>query len=158
MPGGGGDTLVPPVALIVDLVAAAVDAGVAAQTACRAVARALRDTAPGQPQRAAPAQAQAQSELADDLERIAAGLLPFSPALTDLHDVLARAAKTGVAAAALLRRLAEEERREAQAVTDEATSRLPVLLVLPAGLCLLPAALLLGVVPVVLDLLHSVLQ
>jgi tight adherence protein B len=36
-------------------------------------------------------------------------------------------------------------------------ARLPVLLVLPVGLCLLPAAILLGVVPVVLDLLGDVL-
>jgi hypothetical protein len=141
---------------VIDLIAAAIDAGTAPAAACKVVAEALRP--PWRPGTARePSAARSQAGLADDLERLAHGGAPTAHALLAVHDVLCRARHTGLAPAALLRRLAEDQRREQHASSNEATNRLPVLLVLPAGLCLLPAALLLGVAPVVLDLLSEIL-
>jgi len=150
-----------PDGLIVDLVAAAVDAGAAPPAACRAVAEALRltDAAPGRrPADGGPPPSGGEgASLAGDLDRMASGLPPQAVGLLPMYDVIVRAARTGIAPAVLLRALAEEQRRAAEAHCEAATNRLPVLLVLPAGLCLLPAALLLGVVPMILDLLRDVL-
>ena len=97
--------------------------------------------------------------------RTSAGGVGTSPAgAPDLlgHPGLARALRlserTGASAAVLLRRAADDARvarREAIAV---ATGRLGVRLVLPLGLTVLPAFVLLGVVPVVLGLAHGLLQ
>ena len=54
-----------------------------------------------------------------------------------------------------LRAAAEDQRRERASAQAVAVRRLAVLLVLPTGLCLLPAFLLLGVVPLVIDLLTT---
>jgi tight adherence protein B len=63
------------------------------------------------------------------------------------------AVSAGLPPAALVRRAAVEERRRAAAVRQRAVRRLEVLMVLPVGLCLLPAFVLLGIVPVIVDLL-----
>ena len=70
-----------------------------------------------------------------------------------LRDAVRLAASAGLPPAALVRRAAAEERRRAAAVRQRAIRRLEVLLVLPVGLCLLPAFVLLGIVPVIVDLL-----
>jgi tight adherence protein B len=70
-----------------------------------------------------------------------------------LEDAVRLAVTAGLPPAALVRRAAAEERRRAAAVRQRAIRRLEVLLVLPVGLCLLPAFVLLGIVPVVVDLL-----
>ena len=62
---------------------------------------------------------------------------------------------SGLPPAALLRARADDLRRERDAAHGRAVNRLGVLLVLPMGLCLLPAFVLLGVVPVVLDLFRG---
>lgn len=77
-----------------------------------------------------------------------------SPAWIERLDAaltLARDAGTG--AAPLLAAAAEDERRAAAAAARAAAARLGVRVVLPAGLCLLPAFVLLTVVPLVLGLL-----
>lgn len=63
------------------------------------------------------------------------------------------ATTTGVGPAALLRATAEEQRRRLHAARIRAAHRLGVLVLLPTGLCLLPAFVLLTVVPMILDLL-----
>jgi len=77
---------------------------------------------------------------------------PPDPALPVLREAVRMAALAGLPPAALVRRAATEERRRVGAVRRRAIRRLEVFLVLPVGLCLLPAFVLLGVVPVVIDL------
>ena len=66
---------------------------------------------------------------------------------------LTLAARSGLPPTALLRRVAEEERRRLASAQLKAIRRLEVLLVIPAGLCLLPAFVLLGIVPLVIRLI-----
>lgn len=70
---------------------------------------------------------------------------------------IALAGRTGLSPGELIRSCARDARRIEAERAARRLGRLPVLLVLPMGLCLLPAALLLGVVPVVLGLLAQVL-
>ncbi|MFN8075330.1 MAG: hypothetical protein U0Q15_07925 [Kineosporiaceae bacterium] len=75
----------------------------------------------------------------------------------DVGQALSLARHCGVPPAHLVRQAGARARGRARAQRQARLSRLPVLLVLPSGLLLLPAALLLGVVPVVVDLLGRVL-
>jgi hypothetical protein len=75
--------------------------------------------------------------------------------LAVLGEVVRMAAVAGLPPAALVRRAAVEERRRMASTRQRATRRLEVLLTLPIGLCLLPAFVLLGIVPVVVDLLSG---
>jgi hypothetical protein len=75
--------------------------------------------------------------------------------LVALADIVRLSAVAGLPPAALVRRGAVEERRRSSAVRRRAIRRLEVLLVLPVGLCLLPAFVFLGIVPVVVDLFGS---
>jgi pilus assembly protein TadC len=68
-----------------------------------------------------------------------------------------RSADSGAALATALTRLADEMRSTRAAAADAAARRAGVLVVLPLGLCFLPAFLLAGVVPVVIAVLDGVL-
>ena len=68
-----------------------------------------------------------------------------------------RSADSGAALAAALTRLADETRAGRTAAAEAAARRAGVLVVLPLGLCFLPAFLLAGVVPVVIAVLDGVL-
>jgi pilus assembly protein TadC len=68
-----------------------------------------------------------------------------------------RSADSGAALATALVRLADEMRAARAAGADAAARRAGVLVVLPLGLCFLPAFLLAGVVPVVIAVLDGVL-
>jgi pilus assembly protein TadC len=68
-----------------------------------------------------------------------------------------RSADSGAALAAALTRLADETRVARAAAAEAAARRAGVLVVLPLGLCFLPAFLLAGVVPVVVAVLDGVL-
>lgn len=72
-----------------------------------------------------------------------------------LWEVLALSRRAGVPAAALLRAAAEDVRDDAAAAGLAAAERLAVRLVLPLGVCILPAFVLVGVVPVVVGVLSS---
>lgn len=72
-----------------------------------------------------------------------------------LREVLGLAQRAGVPAAALLRAAAEDVRDDAAAAGLAAAERLAVRLVLPLGVCVLPAFVLVGVVPVVVGVLSS---
>jgi tight adherence protein B len=69
--------------------------------------------------------------------------------------VLELAERAGAPAADLLRSTARRERRRARARARADAARLGVRLMLPLAVCVLPAFLLLGVMPVVLGLLFS---
>ncbi|UIJ35098.1 type II secretion system F family protein [Allobranchiibius sp. GilTou73] len=70
---------------------------------------------------------------------------------------LALAVTAGVPPGALLRRAADDIRRGERQRLDEAIGRVSVLIVVPLGLCFLPAFALLTVVPVVMTIARSVL-
>jgi Flp pilus assembly protein TadB len=73
---------------------------------------------------------------------------PLAPAAR----ALARAADGGAPVAAAVARMATEARADARSVAEQAARRVGVLVVMPLGLCFLPAFVLLGVVPVVAGL------
>jgi pilus assembly protein TadC len=83
--------------------------------------------------------------------------LTGSAQLERMADVLARASATGTAPADQLTALAEDARRAGQDSARTAARRAGVLVVLPLGLCFLPAFVLLGVVPVVAGVVDQVL-
>ena len=72
-----------------------------------------------------------------------------------LRDTLAFAALTGAPSAALLYAQAARLRRERNRAAEQRAAALGVKLVVPLGLCSLPAFVCLGVVPVLLGLLPS---
>lgn len=71
---------------------------------------------------------------------------------------LALAAASGAPAGELLRADAEERRREALADAKERAERLSVTLMLPLGVCVLPAFVAVGVVPLMVAVVGSTLQ
>lgn len=72
-----------------------------------------------------------------------------------VEEVLELSRRAGVPAADLLRSEAEEVRREAHAAAQERAAALGVRLMLPLGLCILPAFILLGVLPLLIAVLSS---
>ena len=74
-----------------------------------------------------------------------------------LVRAVVRSADSGAAVARALTRLADELREAAVADAEASARRAGVLIVLPLGLCFLPAFLLAGVVPVVIAILGDVL-
>ena len=72
-----------------------------------------------------------------------------------LREALDLSRRAGVPAAALLRAAAEDVRDDAAAAGLAEAERLAVRLVLPLGVCVLPAFVLVGVVPVVVGVLSS---
>jgi Flp pilus assembly protein TadB len=137
--------------LCADLLAAALRAGAPVDLAAAAVAAAL-----GGP-------------LGERLERTARSLrLGAAPteAWAHLSDVrgsdrlaaaVTRTSMTGGALAGALARLADDLRSDRSVATEAAARRAGVLIVLPLGLCFLPAFLLAGLVPVVVAVLGDVL-
>jgi pilus assembly protein TadC len=85
-------------------------------------------------------------------------------ALADLpggHRLIAavtRSADSGAALSATFVRLADDQRAQRVAAVDAAARRAGVLVVLPLGLCFLPAFVFAGVVPVIVAVLGDVLR
>lgn len=73
-------------------------------------------------------------------------------AVRGLESALRLAGAAGVPPAGLVRAAAADLRRRRRAAQSRSAARLGVLLVLPGGLCLLPAFMALGVAPLVIDL------
>ncbi len=113
-----------PAAVLADLVAALLAAGHPADLALATVRRHLAATGAAEP----------------------AGLAPVAEALQ-------LAVRTGLAPGSLVRAEAAEQRRRETALRIQAARRLGVLVVLPVGLCLLPAFVAVTVLPLVLGLL-----
>jgi pilus assembly protein TadC len=138
-----------PGPLVLDLVAAVLAAGAPVTTTLDLVADALREYSPGQAE-----------HLADLASRQA--LAPTDPShpgpawLQVLDRTLMLAGDAGVPPAAVLVSAAAAERRRRADRQRLAAARLGVQVVLPTGLCLLPAFVLLTVVPMVLALLGGV--
>jgi tight adherence protein B len=75
--------------------------------------------------------------------------------LTGVDAVLDLSRRAGVPAAELLRSEAEEARRSARAEVQERASTLAIKLMLPLGLCVLPAFMVLGVFPLLVSVITS---
>jgi hypothetical protein len=152
-----------PAPLLLDLLAALLDSGAAPTAALRMTGGVL--SAHGDPRAAQLLElavrleqgilhAEVHAPPAAGADRAGAGA-PIDAALAALADALRMAVAAGLPPAALVRRAATQERRRLDAAGRRAVRRLEVLLVLPMGLCLLPAFVLLGIAPVVIDLLTS---
>jgi tight adherence protein B len=72
-----------------------------------------------------------------------------------IAEVLALSRRAGIPAAALLRSEAKEIRRVARSAGERMAARLAVTLMLPLGLCILPAFMLLGVAPLLIAVISS---
>ena len=72
-----------------------------------------------------------------------------------LVEVLQLSRRAGVPASALLRSEAEEARRKAKSEGDRRAATLSITLMLPLGICILPAFMLLGVAPLVISVITS---
>jgi Flp pilus assembly protein TadB len=83
------------------------------------------------------------------------GSLASVPALAPLGRTLARSARTGEPVAEALERLGRELAARSRADVEDAARRVGVRAAIPLGLCLLPAFLLVGVVPVVAGLVGA---
>lgn len=77
------------------------------------------------------------------------------PEVARLRDALAFAALTGAPSASILYAQAARERREQFRAAEKRAAALGVKLVVPLGLCSLPAFICLGVVPVLIAMLPS---
>lgn len=75
--------------------------------------------------------------------------------LRQCDDYVGLARTTGVSLYSLLRSVAQHERSAAQEQAHERTEKLAVSLMLPLGLCILPAFIAVGVVPIVVSIISS---
>jgi pilus assembly protein TadC len=143
-----GRTAVPAddLGLAIDVLAACLEAGTGAPAALEAAALA-----------AAPARAAALRSAAAALGR-GGGRDAWKSCLADpdlapAARICARSERTGAAAAADLRQLAATHRSAVRAARRRAGERASVWVVLPLGLCFLPAFVLVALVPLVATLL-----
>ncbi len=105
----------------------------------------------------------ASDSLASLPARIALGVPPAEvwgsivaePALAPLGRTLARSARTGEPVADALDRLGRELAARSRSEVEDAARRVGVRAAVPLGLCLLPAFLLVGIVPVVAGLVGA---
>jgi tight adherence protein B len=96
----------------------------------------------------------ARRRVDDALAEFCDGFHDASPA-DEIETLVDLSEGAGVPAAALLRAAADERRRDARARSAVAAERLGIALMLPLGVCILPAFLLVGVVPLFVALLSS---
>jgi tight adherence protein B len=74
-----------------------------------------------------------------------------------IDGVIALSRKAGVPAVELLRSEAQQARLRARSAGEERAARLAVTLMIPLGLCVLPAFMLVGVLPLLISVLSSTL-
>lgn len=94
-----------------------------------------------------------RASVAVEEARAVCGLDPDGAA--GIESVLSLSRRAGVPAAELLRSEAEEVRRRARSDGQRAAATLAVTLMLPLGLCILPAFMLLGVAPLIISIVSS---
>ena len=83
--------------------------------------------------------------------------IPVRGELTAVASVVEVATRTGAPVVDLLRGEAERARRDARTGAERAAARLAARLMLPLGVCVLPAFLVVGVVPMLLAVVSSTL-
>jgi tight adherence protein B len=94
-----------------------------------------------------------RASVAVEEARAVCGLAPDGAA--GIESVLSLSRRAGVPAAELLRSEAEEMRRKARSEGQRTAATLAVTLMLPLGLCILPAFMLLGVAPLIISIVSS---
>ncbi|MGA8995500.1 MAG: type II secretion system F family protein, partial [Nocardioidaceae bacterium] len=127
----------------VDLMAACLSAGLAPTTALTEVAAAVEGPL--------------REELVAFDARLRLGADPVTvwrdssrhPELGGLGRAIARAVETGSSVAEAMQRLADDLRREERSLAEDRARAVGVKAAVPLGLCLLPAFVLVGVVPLV---------
>lgn len=72
-----------------------------------------------------------------------------------IDEILSLSARAGVPAATLLQSAADETRRDARSEGERKSETLAVTMMLPLGLCILPAFMLLGVAPLLISVVSS---
>jgi Flp pilus assembly protein TadB len=135
---------------VVHLLGVVLGSGVSVQEALIDVSRALPGPAGDHLRRAA--------------SRISLGVAPESvwaevsavPGLAPLGRALERAATSGSGVADVVQRLGDDLARDARHGVEDRARRVGVRAALPLGLCLLPAFLLVGIVPVVASALAAI--
>lgn len=95
----------------------------------------------------------AKSTVATAFER--SGCAVDSDGVVEVDGVFDLSQRAGVPAATMLRSEADRIRREASSAAERKAATLAVALMLPLGLCVLPAFMLLGVAPLMLSVLSS---
>ncbi|GGJ95733.1 hypothetical protein GCM10010123_27040 [Pilimelia anulata] len=83
------------------------------------------------------------------------GHLAEAPGAYRLADAAVRASANGLALAGALGRVADDLRADRRVAAEAAGQRAGVLIVLPLGLCFLPAFILAGLVPVIVAVLST---
>ena len=147
--GSGGDQTsnVPPVdtALVLELLAAQLRAGLAPLAALGTLSEALNS----RPLHTVCQRLQMGSGWGSAWSGSAAG------AFGELRDALAPAYTGGAPSTALLLSLADAHRLSERRAAERAAGKLSVALVVPLGLCSLPAFICLGIVPILISLLPT---
>ena len=147
--GSGGDQTsnVPPVdtALVLELLAAQLRAGLAPLAALGTLAEALNS----RPLYTVCQRLQMGSSWGSAWSGSAAGTFG------ELRDALAPAYTGGAPSTALLLSLADAHRLSERRAAERAAGKLSVALVVPLGLCSLPAFICLGIVPILISLLPT---
>lgn len=83
------------------------------------------------------------------------GCVPAHPDAHGADSVFELSRRAGIPAGALLRSEADRVRREASSAAERKAAHLAVTLMLPLGVCVLPAFMLLGVAPLMITVLSS---
>lgn len=128
-------------ALVLDLVAVALRGGLDSRSSIAAVGRSLGC--------ATETDADIDTQLAGIAERLGGDA---REAVGEVRTAMTFADTTGAPAANLLLSRADDLRRRSARRAEEAAGRLAVKVVVPLGVCILPAFIALGVMPVVLSL------
>lgn len=134
---------------VVTLFAAALRAGAAPAEAARLVCRALPGPATRRLERTV-----AHLELGADPRQVWERLAR-EPGLAPLGRALARSQATGASVVAAVDRLSDDLAREARGQVEDRARAVGVKAAVPLGLCLLPAFVLIGIVPLVAGLLST---
>jgi pilus assembly protein TadC len=139
------------VAGLLDLIASALDVGLAPAGALAAVAVGLPE-----PDRSRLRRALAMADIGGDATTVWR-VLADDPVLGPLAQALERSERSGAPIAAAVRALADETRRESRAARLAAARRVGVRTAAPLGACFLPAFFLIAIVPTVIALVRDAL-
>lgn len=142
-----GDAQPSRIAALLDLLAAALDAGLAPSSALSALASVLAG-----PEQARLRRAAAMLDLGGDRATVWR-LLSTDAVLGPLAQALERSERSGAPVAMAVRSLADECRRDDRAVRLAAARRVGIRTAVPLGACFLPAFFLIAIVPTVIALL-----
>ncbi|MGP0224662.1 MULTISPECIES: type II secretion system F family protein [unclassified Paenarthrobacter] len=149
LPEAPGDGLRDP-AMMLELVASMLDAGAGLGRALELVARS------GTPEVASSLRpVVAALAIGTDWQTAWGSSVKPAPEVVRLRNALAFAAMTGAPSAAILYAQAARERREQFRAAEKRAAALGVKLVVPLGLCSLPAFICLGIVPVLIAMMPA---